>query len=139
MAPPPVPDHYPYCNVAEFIPALSRPGRPGATFLYAHARPGMFLPILERSRIDDGLSMVGLDVEVYTSDDRRFDYRVDEVRRHVTSLDAVYRTTAEELVLQTSEGPHGTIPKTMLVATPDGESAADHADAHPEAHPITCG
>jgi hypothetical protein len=138
IAPPTDPAHYPFCDVAEFLPALSRPGRAGATFLYAHARPGMFLPILEESRVRDGRSMVGLEVEVWTSDDRRFTYRVTDVRRHVVSLDFAYRATAPQLMLQTSEGPHGTIPKTMLIAEPDDEAAATHDAAHPEPHPVSC-
>ena len=138
VRPPPDPNHYPYCNAAEFLPTLSVPGRPGPTFLYAHARAGMFLPILEASRIADGRAMIGDRVEVYTSDDRVFEYTVTTVQRHVTSLDAAYRDIAEQLILQTSEGPHGTIPKTMVIAAPNGDEPADHADAHPRTHVVRC-
>ena len=138
IEPPRDPDHYPFCNVAEFIPAMSRPGRAGATFIYAHARPGMFLPILEASRVNEGSAMVGASVDVFTSDDRRFSYRVTEVRRHVTSLDFAYRATAEELILQTSEGPHGTPGKTIVVAEPTGDVAASRDDARPAARPVRC-
>ena len=138
VAPPDDPGHYPVCNVAEFLPTMSVPGRPGTTFLYAHARPGMFLPILEASRAADGRAMLGDRIDVYTSDDRVFEYRVIDVQRHVTSLDAAYRATGEQLILQTSEGPHGTIPKTMIVATPRGERPAEHADAHPRAQAVRC-
>lgn len=133
------PHHYPFCDVAEFVDQMSRPGRAGTTYLYAHAREGMFLPILDASRVDDGKSMLGLRVEVYTSDDRLFTYDVTEVRRHVTSLDFAYRATVEQLILQTSEGPHGTPGKTMLIAIPVGEVAAAHTAAHPVAHPVSCG
>lgn len=136
--PPADPAHYPYCNVAEFLPTLSVPGRPGTTFLYAHARAGMFLPILEASMVAGGRALVGTTVQVFTSDDRLFEYRMAEVERHVTSLDAAFRETAEQLVLQTSEGPHGTVPKTMVIAKPDGERPAAHEDAHPEAKPVRC-
>ena len=61
VAPPTGPDHFPYCNVAEFLPTLSRPGRPGATYVYAHARAGMFLQLLERSRTNHGRSLLGLE------------------------------------------------------------------------------
>ena len=37
---------YPYCNVAMYLPSLSQPGFGQATYLYAHAREGMFLPLL---------------------------------------------------------------------------------------------
>ena len=129
---------FPYCNVAEYLPTMSRPGRPGTTFLYAHARPGMFLPILEASLVSRGRSMVGMRVDVFTSDDRRFTYEVTEVRRHVVSLDEAYRVTAEQLILQTSEGPRGTPGKTMLVARPLDETAAQPGAAHPEANPVRC-
>ena len=139
VAPPgPTSRRFPDCNVAEFLPTLSRPGRPGTTFLYAHARAGMFLPILEASLIREGRSIVGLRVDVFTSDDRLFTYEVTEVLRHVVSLDDAFRATSEHLILQTSEGPRGTPGKTMLVARPLGETDADPEAAHPEAEPLRC-
>ena len=132
------PEVFPYCDVAEYLPTMSRPGRPGTTYLYAHARVGMFLPILEASLVRDGRSMVGMRVDVFTSDDRRFIYEVVEVRRHVRSLDSAYRTAVEQLILQTSEGPRGTPGKTMLIALPRGERAATATDAHPEPKPVRC-
>ena len=36
---------YPQCNVAMYIKELHQPGQGGATYLYAHARDGMFGPI----------------------------------------------------------------------------------------------
>ena len=135
---PPDPDHFPYCNVAEYLPSMSRPGRPGTTYLYAHARSGMFLPILEAAQSDARRSMVGMRVEVYTSDDRLFTYQVTEVMRHVESLDLAFRATSEQLILQTSEGPAGTPGKTMLIARPDGEIAASAAEAQPSARPVRC-
>ena len=138
VEPPPDPSHFPYCDVAEFLPALSRPGRPGATFLYAHARAGMFLPILEASLDRDGRSMLGMQVEVFTSDERQFVYEVTEVRRHVVSLEFAYRITAEQLILQTSEGPRATREKTILVADPRSEAVASADDARPHANPVRC-
>lgn len=138
VRPPDDPDHFPYCNVAEYIPVLSRPGLPGTTYLYAHARTGMFMAILEESRRNDGRRMVGMLVEVYTSDDLLFLYEVTQVLRHQTTLDAAYRTKAEQLILQTSEGPRGTIEKTMVVARPLGFGPADPALAKPKARPVTC-
>lgn len=139
VAPPGVTSsRFPYCGVAEFLPSMSRPGRPGTTFIYAHARDGMFLPILEASRVRAGRAIVGTHVEVFTSDDRRFTYEVVEVRRHVVSLDDAYRETTEQLILQTSEGPHGTPGKTMLLARPIGEASAAPGEAHPAASPVEC-
>jgi hypothetical protein len=138
MAPAPGPDHFPFCDVAEYLPSMSRPGRPGTTYLYAHAREGMFLPILEASR-DGGRSMLGMRVDVYTSDARQFTYEVSEVRRHVVSLDFAFRATNEQLILQTSEGPRGTPEKTTVIAVPREERAATSADALPDADPVPCG
>ena len=138
VAPPVEPNHFPYCDVAEYLPALSRPGRPGATFLYAHARAGMFLPLLEESRVDGGRSLLGLEVDVFTSDGRRFTYEITDVIRHVTSLETVYRATAEQLILQTSEGPRETIEKTLVVAAPRQERSATQEEARPPSNPVRC-
>ena len=45
---------FPYCNVAEYFEALSQPGEPGVTLLFAHARTGMFLPLLTKSKVANG-------------------------------------------------------------------------------------
>jgi hypothetical protein len=138
VRPPDDPDHFPYCDVAEYIPVLSRPGLPGTTYLYAHARTGMFLPILEESLRSNGKRMVGMLVEVYTSDDMLFLYEITSVLRRQTTLDAAYRTSDEQLILQTSEGPRGTIEKTMVVARPLGSGPADPKLARPEPRPVVC-
>jgi hypothetical protein len=138
VAPPGVPNHFPYCNVAEYLPTLSRPGRPGATFIYAHARAGMFLPLLEHSRTNDGRSLLGMEVDVFTNDHRRFTYEVADVNRHVTSLESAYRTTAEQLILQTSEGPRYTVEKTLLIAAPRDQREVSAAEAEPAANPVRC-
>jgi hypothetical protein len=131
-------DHFPFCDVAEFLPTMSRPGRPGTTFIYAHARAGMFLPIHDAASIDDGRSLLGLEVQVFSSDDRRFTYEVTEVRRHVVSLDFVYSATAEQLVLQTSEGPRATPEKTVVIAEPREEAPASADASHVKAVPVRC-
>ena len=43
---------YPACNVAMYYddPRLGQPGEGKAVYLYAHARTGMFLPLLTRPR-----------------------------------------------------------------------------------------
>jgi hypothetical protein len=132
------PGHFPFCDVAEYLPALSRPGRPGTTFIYAHARAGMFLSILEASRVNGGRSLLGLEVEVYSSDDWRFTYEVTEVRRHVVSLDFAYRATAEQLIVQTSEGPRETPEKVIVIALPRGQQPASVDASHPKANPVRC-
>jgi len=130
---------YPACDVAMYHEALGQPGQGRATYLYAHARTGMFLPILDASKVDNGAAMLGLIVEVYTSDDQLFLYEVTEVRRHQLELDAAVAATTEQLWLQTSEGPKGTRPKTQVVARFLSTGAADHDAAHPVANPVVCG
>ena len=99
----------------------------------------MFLPLLEASQVQDGKSMLGMVVEVWTSDDQRFLYVIAEVRRHQTDLNDAIAATTEELWLQTSEGPHGTPGKLQVIAIPLSQEAADPADAHPVLHPVVCG
>jgi len=130
---------YPACDVAMYHEALGQPGQGRATYLYAHARAGMFLPILDASQVDNGTAMLGMIVEVYTSDDQLFLYEVTEVRRHQLDLDAAVAATTEQLWLQTSEGPKGTRPKTQVVARFLSTGAADHDAAHPVAKPVACG
>ena len=134
VRPPDDPNHFPYCDVAEYITQLSQPGYPGATYLYAHAREGMFLPLLRTA--DD--TMIGMLVQVYTSDDQVYLYEITQVLRHRTSLDVAFETKAETLMLQTSEGPRGTIEKTIVVARPLSVGSADPAAAHPTPHPVAC-
>jgi hypothetical protein len=101
----------------------------------------MFGPIYERAILKEHggpKSMVGMLVEVYTSDDLMFEYEITEVRLHQLNLDAAISATSEELWLQTSEGPKGTPGKTQLLALPVITIPASHAAAHPKAHPVTC-
>lgn len=131
---------YPLCDVAMYLPMLGQPGQGRATYLYAHAQPGMFLPLLtESEKPDSGQHMIGMAVEVYTSDDWRFIYTIKEVHRHSTSLDDAFHTTTERLWLQTSEGPHGTVPKLQVVADFLSAQKSDPRSAHPAAHPRICG
>ena len=132
------PNAFPPCNVAMYLQELHQPGQPGATYLYAHARTGMFLPILTASQINNGQAMLGMLVQVYTSDDQLYLYEVTEVRRHVTTLDAAFAEQAETVWLQTSEGPRGTTEKVQLIATPLSHGPADHAQANPKAAPVFC-
>lgn len=141
----PDPDVVP-CDVAMYYefpgdPRLAQPGSGLATYLYAHAQPGMFLPLLDASGVQDGKAMLGVVVEVWTSDNQRFLYEITEVRRHVPFNEAFVDALSagrEELWLQTSEG-RGEQPKLQIVALPISQEAADPADAHPVARPRTCG
>jgi hypothetical protein len=139
VAPPPGDNAYPYCNVAMYLEDLGQPGEGRATYLYAHARTGMFLPLLDASLVQNGESMLGMVVEVWTSDNQRFLYDITEVRRHQTDANDAVNTTTEQLWLQTSEGPKGTVGKLQVVAEPLSQEAADPQDAHPVAKPLVCG
>ena len=132
------PNAYPQCDVAMYIQSLGQPGQGKATYLYAHARTGMFLPILDASLVQNGKSMLGMVVEVWTSDDQHFLYEITEVRRHQLNLQDAIDAPGEELWLQTSEGPSGTPGKTQVVAMPLSQESADHVDAHPVAKPVDC-
>lgn len=129
------PAGYPYCEVAMYLKELGQPGQGRATYLFAHAREGMFLPLLETPEREQR----GMIVEVWTSDDYRFLYEVVDVRRDQRDLADAIAADTEQLWLQTSEGPRGTPGKTQVIAEPLSVEAADPADAHPDADPVDCG
>ncbi len=129
---------FPWCNVAMYLPGLSQPGEAGVTFLYAHARTGMFLPLLTASRVNNGSRMLGMKVYVYTSDDHLYTYQVTRVLRHQYVLPDIWSLKGQQVWLQTSEGPYGTYNKLMVVAQRISVTTASYADAHPTAHPIVC-
>jgi hypothetical protein len=133
---------HPPCDVALWYrdSRLRQPGEGRATYLYAHAQAGMFLPLLTASKVANGNRVIGMVVEVWTSDDQRFLYVITNVLRHVpvgSAFDAPFAARTEQLWLQTSEGI-GPQPKLQIVAEPLSQEAADHADANPTPHPRAC-
>jgi hypothetical protein len=135
------PKGYPKCDVAMYLvdpadpPRLGQPGQGRATYIFAHARPGMFEPLLRTK----AAKIRGSIVEVWTSDDQLFLYEIVEVRRGQTDLIEALSADKEELWLQTSEGPKGTPGKTQVLALPLSVTAADPpSDAHPKAKPRSC-
>jgi hypothetical protein len=129
------------CDVAMYLGDMRQPGADRATYLYAHAQRGMFLPILDASRVNKGFGMIGDIVEVYTSDDKLFLYEVFEVRLHVpfdTGLEDAIAATSDEVWLQTSEGIGTTFPKLQIVGKPLSSGPADPANAHPTPNPRAC-
>ncbi|MFN8622576.1 MAG: sortase [Chloroflexota bacterium] len=134
------PPGYPPCDVALYLTGFRQPGERGTTYLYAHARPGMFLPLLEASETDDGASLLDATVEVYTSDEVRHEYRISRVKRHALDLSLAQDIPArsQRLVLQTSEGPRGTAAKLQVLAVPVATASAAPGDAHPRAAPRGC-
>ena len=129
---------FPLCDVALYLPELGQPGEGRATYIYAHARTGMFLPLLTASLHNNGARMLGMTVEVYTSDNWLFLYTITEVRRHQHSLTDAFDTSFERLFLQTSEGINNSFPKLQVVADYLSSEPTDPALAHPKAHPRVC-
>ena len=137
---------FPFCNVAEIfaLPGHTQEavGLPQATYLAAHARTGMFLPLLTASQKNAGASMLGDSVEIYTADNQDHVYEISQVIPHVpVSSSAFDRATAaktDQLWLQTSEGPLSSSPKLQVLALPIGIVAATYADSHPSGHGQVC-
>jgi hypothetical protein len=131
---------YPLCDVAQYVEVFEQPSQPGATYIYAHAREGMFLPLLLESQRDNGQAMIGDLVQVYTSDGRVYLYQIYRVKRHATDFSLADDVPEGEqgLILQTSEGPKGTIPKLQIAAKLLNVAQASLAEANPTPHPRDC-
>lgn len=135
------PVDYPLCDVAQYLTTYPYPGRVGTTtWIYGHARDGMFLPLLRASETSDGAALIGQRADVYTEGGRRFSYRITEVLRHATDRSSASGVPADgrRLVLQTSEGPKGTVPKLQVVAELLTIKPATMKDSMPRANPRVC-
>ena len=144
-------DGYPLCNVAMYLhtansaakDAFGQPGEGRATYLYAHARDGMFGPIYETAMVQHNPKrFLGMIVQVYTTDSKLYLYEITEYRLHAVgnaALQDAINATTEQVWLQTSEGPKGTPGKTQLIGKFVSVSPAAYADANPKPHPIVCG
>lgn len=132
------PSGYPYCNVAMYLPQVAQPREPGITFLYAHARRGMFLPLLTRWKADRGASLLGRTVLVWTSDSYVSYYRIDKVRVTSNAMSGVTSLTRERVWLQTSTGPNTSYPKMVVEAYRYKTVKTTYAASHPTARPVTC-
>jgi hypothetical protein len=137
-------EQFPLCNAAEYLvldKPLAFPGLPQATYIYAHARTGMFLPLLTQSQTNNGAAMIGMWVEVYTDDNQRHVYQITQVLRHVSgsaALDTPANAKTDQLWLQTSEGPYESSTKLQVVAQPVGVIASSQGDAHPAGKGNVC-
>ncbi len=94
------------------LPGTSIPGEPGNTYVYSHARIGMFLSLWD--------ARVGDDVVISTPDGRALHYTVSEVRPKVppTDVSVAEWTPGERLTLQTSTGPTPDDPRFVVIALP---------------------
>jgi hypothetical protein len=119
---------------------FGQPGEGRATYIYSHARDGMFGPIYNNAIRDRTPNkMLGMVIQVYTSWNRLYLYEVRAVRRHVTSLDNALSRGKEEVWLQTSEGPKGTPGKTQVIGRFLSVEDATKKEAQPKPKPIRCG
>ncbi len=71
-------------------------------------------------RVHDGASLIGDLVQVYTSDDQEYVYQITRVKRHALDFSLALDAPpgSQQLILQTSEGPRGTVPKLQVLAEP---------------------
>ncbi len=132
---------FPLCNVAEYLVPFAVPGTAGVTYLYAHARTGMFLPLLTASKVKNGDAMKGRSVSVWTSDARQYSFTIVQVHRHVSGRsipDWVYKLPPNSLILQTSETPYATGTKLFVVAFLVSVQPSTVTEARPTPHPLVC-
>jgi hypothetical protein len=132
------PSGYPLCRVAMYSASLAQPREPGVTFIFAHTRTGMFLPLLTRWRINRGSSLIGRTVWVWTSDSYVSYYRITRVRVTTRAMAGAYSLTSERLWLQTSTGPNTTYPKLIVEASRYRTVKTTYAASHPTARPVRC-
>lgn len=99
-------------NAAFHLPRTAIPGDGSNTYVYAHARAGMFLSLWQAKEGDDVL--------VITPDGKTLQYVVREVHPRVpfNEISWVLPTTSERLTLQTSTGPNPQDPRFVVVALP---------------------
>ena len=134
------PSTYPYCNVAMYQTVTSQPREPGITFIYAHARTGMFLPLLKKFNASGAAGLLGRVVKVYTSDSYVNYYVIDKVRKTsvATTMNGVFDMSRERLWLQTSTGPNHTYPKLIVEAHRYKTLKTTYAASHPTPHIVHC-
>jgi hypothetical protein len=132
------PSGYPYCRVAMYFVSTAQPREPGITFIFAHARKGMFLPLLTRWKVHSGASLIGRTVKVWTSDSYVSYYRIFKVRKTANPMVGVNSLTSERLWLQTSTGPNTSYPKLLVEAKRYKTVKTTYAASHPTAHPVHC-
>ncbi len=94
------------------LPGTSIPGEPGNTYIYSHARAGMFLSLWDARDGDEVL--------VVAPDGRILSYVVREVRPRVapTDVSVAQSTPDQRLTLQTSTGPSPNDPRFVVIAIP---------------------
>jgi hypothetical protein len=127
------PRGYPLCDVAQYWTRYDLPGAPGTAWIYAHAQPGMFLPLFSAAEATDGAGLMGKIIEVQLKDGRLLRYRISEVKQRALNrrIGARDKPSQHRLVLQTSTGPAGTIPKLQVAGDLIGASRTERAAPRP--------
>lgn len=99
-------------NFAFHLPGTAIPGDRGNSYIYAHARRGMFLALWSARDGDE--------VVIVTPDARELRYVVREVHPRVdpTDVSLAAPTSTERLTLQTSTGPNPGDPRFVVIALP---------------------
>jgi len=99
-------------NFAFHLPGTAIPGDGSNSYVYAHARRGMFLTLWNAREGDQ--------VTIITPDARELRYVVSEVHPRVDPTDVTWaaRTSGERLTLQTSTGPNPGDPRFIVIALP---------------------
>jgi hypothetical protein len=134
------PPNYPFCDVAAYVTLFGQPYENGITYISAHAQKGMFLPLLAASQRNDGQELLRMTVQVFVNDGRRFNYSIEQVKRHATDYSVVddIPLDVQTLIVQTSEGTYGTLEKLQVIAAFESETAVDATAANPVPHPRDC-
>jgi len=101
-------------GAAFLLPSSAPPGGGGNSYVYAHARAGMFLSLWD-VRLGDVV-----EVTAPSSEARR--YVVTEIHPRVVPTDVRYTlpTSDERITLQTSTGPRDADPRFVVVAVRGG-------------------
>lgn len=99
-------------HAAFHLPRTAIPGEGSNSYLYAHARTGMFLSLWEAKEGDE--------VIIVAPDGKQLLYVVREVHPRVPYNETVWvlPTQTERLTLQTSTGPNPQDPRFVVVALP---------------------
>lgn len=99
-------------NYAFHLPGTAIPGTGANSYIYAHARTGMFLSLWD--------AKIGDIVWVSTPDGRALKYLVSEIHPRIPRSEVAWATPLgpERLTLQTSTGPGPADPIFIVVATP---------------------
>lgn len=99
-------------NFAFHLPGTAIPGMGSNTYIYAHARRGMFLTLWN--------ARAGDQVVISTPDGVALKYVVTEIHPRVPPEDTswILPTSSERLTIQTSTGPNRDDPRFVVVAVP---------------------